>query len=415
MKKLLLGAVLVAATLVPAAASARSASQVELALVPLPKSALGAAGRALPLARDSGVTSNAKEASNASGNVTAKTLKRLGRVSGYMLDYGNTLGDSAGIRQIQTEIEQYRTAGDARNGLAFWRRQELGNTSLKKLGIDFVVTKLGLPGIPGSHWVYGATVSIKGLEPIHGVDAEIQDGQYLLDVTVSAGSSAAAAQLVPKVARAFRGRLQLALAGHLHGKRVALPQPLKPGPPAHGPKPAALVLKKADLGSATVVHKGYVSPTNGFDPNALSVYDLTMGAGGLVRPCVTGDRCRRQCARGPVLRCHRDDRRPRRPGEDEGDSGRSQQRGRQRTRCDVRGGGRRPQGIRSPRHPVARHVSRLLRRCKHFGVRRIGRAEPCPDGREAPRRGIPLTRFCSAQRSPRPFSFRPRPPAVRTA
>ena len=280
MKKLLLGAVLVAATLVPAAASARSASQVELALVPLPKSALGAAGRALPLARDSGVTSNAKEASNASGNVTAKTLKRLGRVSGYMLDYGNTLGDSAGIRQIQTEIEQYRTAGDARNGLAFWRRQELGNTSLKKLGIDFVVTKLGLPGIPGSHWVYAATVSIKGLEPIHGVDAEIQDGQYLLDVTVSAGSSAAAAQLVPKVARAFHERLQLALAGHLHGKRVALPQPLKPGPPAHGPKPAALVLKKADLGSATVVHKGYVSPTNGFDPNALSVYDLTMGPAG---------------------------------------------------------------------------------------------------------------------------------------
>lgn len=107
MRKLLLGAALAAAILVPVSASAQSASQVKLALVPLPKSALGAAGRPLPLARDSGVTSNQTEAGNASGNVSAKQLTRLGRVSGYMLDYGNEFGDAAGIRQIQTEIEQY--------------------------------------------------------------------------------------------------------------------------------------------------------------------------------------------------------------------------------------------------------------------------------------------------------------------
>jgi hypothetical protein len=278
--KLLLGAALLAAILVPASASAQSASQVKLALGPVPKSALGAAGSALPLARDSGVASNAKEASDASGNVTAKQLSRLGRVSGYMLDYGNPLGDVAGIRQIQTEIEQYRTDGAARKGFAFWRRQELDTGSLKKLGIDFSVKKLGLAGLPGSHWVYGATVSIKGLEPIHGIDAEIQDGKYLLDVTVSAGSTAAAAQLVPKVARAFHERLHLALAGGLRGKPVALPRALKPGPPAHGPKPAALVFKKADLGNATIVHAGYSSPTKGLDPNALSVYDLAMGPAG---------------------------------------------------------------------------------------------------------------------------------------
>ncbi|HEY2310919.1 MAG TPA: hypothetical protein VGH46_07385 [Gaiellaceae bacterium] len=280
MKKLLLGAALLAVTLVSASASARGASQVNLALVPLPKSALGAAGRPLPLARDSGVTSNATQASNASGDVTAKKLQHLGRVSGYMLDYGNEFGDAAGIQQIQTGIEQYRTAAEARKGLDFWRRQELDNGFVKKLGIDLTVKKLGLSGIPGPHWVYAGTFAIKSLPPVHGVDAELQDGRYLLDVTVSAGSTAAAAQLVPRVARAFRQRLQLALAGHLHGKPVALPQPLKPGPPPHGPKPAALVLKKTDLGSATIVHKGYTSTKGALDPNALSVYDLTMAPAG---------------------------------------------------------------------------------------------------------------------------------------
>ena len=284
MKKLLLGpavgAVLVAATLVPVAASARSASQVNLAIVPLPRSALGAVGSSLPLARDSGAVSDAKEASNASGNVTGKKLKQLGRVNGYTLDYGNEFGDASGIQQIQTEIQQYTTAAEARKGLDFWRRQELDNGFVKKLGIDLTVKKLVLTGIPGPHWAYAGTFAIKSLPPVHGVDVQLQDRQYLLEVTVSAGSTAAAAQLAPKLARAFHQRLQLALSGRLHGAPVALPQPLKPGPPPHGPKPAALVLKKSDLGSATIVHKGYVSPKGALDPNALSVYDLAMAPAG---------------------------------------------------------------------------------------------------------------------------------------
>jgi hypothetical protein len=281
MKKVLLAAALIAAVLVPAAASARSESQLELALVPLPKSALGSVARPLPLARDSGVASNAIEASDASGNVTAEQLQRLGRVSGYMLDYGNPFGDGSGIRQIQTEIEQYRTSGEARKGLGFWRREELDNASLKQLGVDFSTKKLQLAGIPGPHWVYAGTAAIKGLEPIHGVDAQFEHGQYLLDVSVAAGSNAAAARLVPKIARAFYRRFQLALSGRLRAKPVALPRPLKPGPPAHGPKPAALVLRKADLGgSATVVHKGYSNPKNAEDPTALSAYDLAIAPAG---------------------------------------------------------------------------------------------------------------------------------------
>lgn len=277
--RVLLVVVLGALWLVPFGAGASSPS-VNMALVPLPKSALGAAGHSLPLARDSGAVSNALAASESSGDVTPARLKKLGRVGGYLLDYGNPFGDSTGVREIQTEIDRYRSPADARKALAFWRRDELDNTQLKKLGLDFSLQKLGLSGIPGPHWAYAGTALIKGLTPVTGVDAELQDGRYVLDVSVSAGTNAAAARLVPAIARKLDQRLRLALAGRLPGKPVSLARALKPGPPAHGPKPATLALHATDLGVAKVVHKGYSKPKNALDPNALSVYDLDMSPAG---------------------------------------------------------------------------------------------------------------------------------------
>jgi hypothetical protein len=277
--RVLLVVVLGALWLVPFGAGASSPS-VKLALVPLPRSALGAAGHALPLARDSGAVSNALAASESSGDVTPTRLNRLGRVTGYLLDYGNPFGDAAGVREIQTGIDRYRSTADAHKALAFWRRDELDNTQLKKLGLNFSLKKLQLSGIPGPHWAYAGTALIKGLEPVTGVDAELQDGRYILDVSISAGTNAAAARLVPTIARKFHQRLTLALAGRLHGKPVSLARALKPGPPAHGPRPAALTLRTSDLGVAKIVHKGYSKPKNALDPNALSVYDLAMSPAG---------------------------------------------------------------------------------------------------------------------------------------
>lgn len=279
MRKVLLGAALAAAVLVPAA-TASSTAGVKLALVPLPKSALGPAARNLPIAHDSGVASNAEEASQASGNVTAKQLKHLGRVTGYVLDYGSPFGDSSGIREIQTEIERYRTVAEARKGLDFWRRQELIKPP-KSLGMQFSVKKLQLSGLPQPNWVYAGSASIKGLKPILGVDAEIQKGTYLLDISVAAGTKNAAARLVPGIARHLYQRLQLALAGHLHATPVKLPPTLQAGPPAHGPKPSTLALRPADLGKGSkVLHKAYEKPNGSLDKNALSVYDLTIASPG---------------------------------------------------------------------------------------------------------------------------------------
>jgi hypothetical protein len=213
--------------------------------------------------------------------VTARQLTRLGRVTGYLLDYGTPFGNSPGIHEIQTEIERYRTAAEARKGLAFWRRQEVTRPPISGTGIHFSSRKLHLPGLPAPNWAYAQGISIKGLRPVLGVDTQIQHGPYLLDVSVGAGSTAAATRLVPTIASRFYARLRLALTGRLHASPVAVPPPLRPGPPPHGAQPAGLVLRTADLGKGSkVLHKGYVEPKSSLDENALSVYDLTMASPG---------------------------------------------------------------------------------------------------------------------------------------
>jgi hypothetical protein len=114
---------------------------------------------------------------------------------------------------------------------------------------------------------------------LHGVDAQLLDGNYLLDVNV-AGSPAEVERLVPTLVRKFDQRLRLAEGGRLKAKPVTLPH-VKPGPPAHGAKPARMVLTRSDVGKpATIRHGGYVSPKNSFDEYALSAYDLTMAPAG---------------------------------------------------------------------------------------------------------------------------------------
>ena len=77
-------ALVVAAALVPAASANRSHT-VNLALVPLPKSALGPAASSFSLSHDSGPVSNANAASH-TADATPRTFKKLGRVHGYGLE-----------------------------------------------------------------------------------------------------------------------------------------------------------------------------------------------------------------------------------------------------------------------------------------------------------------------------------------
>jgi hypothetical protein len=272
-------AAFVAAVLLPVA-SASGASQLKLALLPLPKSALGQGGRSLSLAPDSGSDSNAHSASQTIGNVTAARLKRLGRISGYLLNYGTPFSDSSAVSEIETEVERYRSPAAAHKSLGFWRKQELDVRPLKALGLHVTFKKVTLARVPHPYWAYLSIGRIHGLKPVYAVDAEMVEGAYLLDVSIAAGSPAAAQRLVPVIAHKLDRRFRLAQEGHLQAKPVKLLRG-KPGPPAHGAKPGRAALTRSDLGSpATIRHAGYVSSRSAFDEYSISAYDLAMAPAG---------------------------------------------------------------------------------------------------------------------------------------
>jgi hypothetical protein len=279
LRRVALVAAFVAAVLLPAA-SASGASQLRLVLLPLPKPELGQPGRSLSLAPDSGVDSNAHSASQAMGNVTAAKLKRLGRISGYILDYGTPFSASRAVSEIATEVEQYRTAATARKGLGFWRKQELDVRSLEALGLHVSFKKVPLTHVPQPHWAYLTIGRIHGLKPVYAVDAQLVEGAYLLDVSVAAGSPSAAKRLVPLIAQKLDRRFRLAQDGRLQGKPVRLSHG-RPGPPATGAKPARMVLTRSDMGSPATIQKArYVSPRHAFDEYSISAYDLAMAPAG---------------------------------------------------------------------------------------------------------------------------------------
>jgi hypothetical protein len=173
-KRGLFGMALAAAVLmVPATAAAR-APRVKLALVPLPKSAIGVAAQSFSIAHDSGPVSNAEAAAHASG-ATTRTFKKLGRVNGYVLEYGNAFTGAVGVTDVHTGIEQYKTAADARRALAFWKQQDAKLSALDNPAFSVTSVPVEVPAPAGrtSHFAYltsyrsptGATSSTSSSPP----------------------------------------------------------------------------------------------------------------------------------------------------------------------------------------------------------------------------------------------------------
>jgi hypothetical protein len=270
----LVAATLAAAVLVPAA-SASTGHRVKLSLVPLPKSALGAAGKSLALSHDSGVVSNVSAAAKSVSGTTG-TFKNLGRVTGYDLAYGHPFSGGTGITQIASGIEQYKTTTGAKKGLAFWRKDDAQITSLTQYGVGVTLKVLKTPAVGTGRFGYGTTLTFPNVAPIASVDEQAADGRYVLHVGVTADSLSAASRQAAKSLRALDQRLRLAEKGRLAGKAVKLLPPLKAGPPAGGPDLSTLTLTNADLtGTATLGDHTYVA-----DPEALSAYLLDMNPAG---------------------------------------------------------------------------------------------------------------------------------------
>jgi len=270
-KKVLLGAGLVAAVLVIPAASASRPRHVKLALVALPKAAIGVAAQSFSLAYDSGPVSNANAAAHTSA-ATVKTFKKLGRLRGYALEYGNAFTGAAGITDVRTAVDQYKTASDARRALAFWKKEDAKLSALDNPAFSVTSVPVDIPAVAPrtSRFAYLTSYSASNIAPVSGIDEQVADGRYVLDVIVTAGTAAAAQELAPTLAQSLDARLRLALRGRLHAKPVTLPK-LKAGPPAGGPDLSVLALRKTDVGGKVSASKRYV-----VDPTAISDYSVLM-------------------------------------------------------------------------------------------------------------------------------------------
>jgi hypothetical protein len=269
-RKALLVLVLAAAVLVPAAAASR-AHPVKLSIVPLPKSAIGAAAHSFKLAHDSGPVSN-RDAAAQTPDATAKTFKKLGRVNGYALEYGNAFTGAVGVGDVRTSIDEYKTPSDARRALVFWKKEDAAHQKLDNptFSVTSVPVKLPAPAARTSHFAYLTSYSAANIAPVSGIDEQIADGRYVLDVIVTADTAAAAEALAPKIAGKLDARFRLARKGRLHAKPVKLPKQ-KAGPPPGGPDLKALALRASDLVGDVTVDKGYV-----VDPAAISDYSVFM-------------------------------------------------------------------------------------------------------------------------------------------
>ena len=274
LSSMLAAAVLVTGSL---AATARP-TPAQLALMPLPKSALPAAAEALPLNRQSGIVSNQDAAGDATNLVSAGRLARLGRLTGYSLDYADAglsaLVRGKGLLGIETSVDLYRDAAAARAGMAFWRADEATFTRLERSGVEIAFGPAAAPRVGDERWSFAGSVTVGKTPPIYGIDVAFRVGAIVADLTVTAADERTGRALVTSLARKFERRIRAVLDGKVSGRPIRLPGKPEAGPPENGMDLAAMAVKPADLGGGRVTKEGFMLDTD-LDP--LSAYVREIG------------------------------------------------------------------------------------------------------------------------------------------
>jgi hypothetical protein len=249
---------------------------------------LGSAATSLPLQPDSGVVSN-KDLQVAGfgfpttpnrwfANAPFDPAAKLGRLSGYALDYGHGASGGTGVTEVWTSVDKYKTSVAAKKGLASWGRWETNLFLASEFRDVFSVSveKQKVAALGSSRFAVLVGYGGADIAPLFGLDEQFTVGRYEADVTVWAGSATAAKSLAPRLAKKLERRITLALAGRLHAKPVKLPPAPKAGPPPGGPDLAPLALNPTDMnGQATISSENY-QPW----PFALSGYALFMSPAG---------------------------------------------------------------------------------------------------------------------------------------
>jgi hypothetical protein len=253
--------VVAAAFLAGPAAASSPVSSAQLALMPLPKTVFPAAAGFLPLDPDSGVVSNKDAADEATGDVTAAALTRLGRVTGYELDYTDSaltaIAKGHGLLGIETSVELFSSAARAHKGMAFWRKDETNFGALQAQGLKVSFKPVAAPRVGDERWSFAGHLALAGKPPMYGIDIVFRVGPLIADVTVTAADPASVRPLAISLARKLERRIRQVLAGKVKGPPTPLPAKAKAGPPGNGMDLSAMAIRPSDLGGGKVTRQGY--------------------------------------------------------------------------------------------------------------------------------------------------------------
>jgi hypothetical protein len=204
-----------AAVLCPAAAAIDTG---RLALMPLPKQALGPDAVGLALANDSGVDSNADAARHAGGGVTAADMTRYGRVTGYTLDYALPVARPAAhsLLGVQTIAELYRDDSTATRGLAFWRGATKRLSATKVNGVTAGLSPFEARVGDGA-FAFELTYRRAGKPILYVGDVVFRTGDLLGAVFVTASDQTGLRARTVGLANRLEARIQQVLAGKING------------------------------------------------------------------------------------------------------------------------------------------------------------------------------------------------------
>jgi hypothetical protein len=212
-----------AAVFCPAAAAIEPS---RLALMPLPRQALGPDAVGLSLASDSGVDSNADAARHAGGGVTAADLARYGRITGYTLDYALPLTSARppahSLLGVQTIAELYRDESTATKGLVFWRGVTKRLSTTKVNGVTVGLSPFEVRVGDGT-FAFVLTYRRAGKPILYVGDVVFRTGDLLGAVFVTASDEPGLRARTVGFANRLEMRIQQVLAGKIHGPPVAIP------------------------------------------------------------------------------------------------------------------------------------------------------------------------------------------------
>jgi hypothetical protein len=282
LKRCVLVAILAGVALVPAATASTGsrAPQIRLGLVPLQTPQLGPAGASLVLNYDSGpISSDGSVSSNYSGGVIILgNGGPTGLIGGHVLDYGDPFTGSAGVTEIRSSVEEFKTRADAKRDLALSRLQDRFLAVF--LGSPFVHVKekrVRPLRVGQRRFGYLVTEQAANLNPIARLDEQVAAGRFVLDLTVTAGSANAARKITPHLLRVLHRRLELRLEGHDHETRPPLPQEPHVGQAPGGPDLSTLILQPTDVGQSHAIglFQDYTAA-----PPALSAFEMDLEPAG---------------------------------------------------------------------------------------------------------------------------------------